>query len=437
MEALRKLSRVQTKVRRSGQVSQIAATKLVPGDIVLLDSGDIVTGDLRVVEANKLQADESTLTGESLPVEKGTAPLKKETELAARTNMLYKGTSITRGSGAGVVVATGMHTELGRISALVEEAKKEVTPLEKRLDRLGHKLIRLTVAIAALVAGIGVIRGQELFLMIETSIALAVATIPEGLPIVATVALARGMVEMAERKALINRLGSVETLGATNIIFTDKTGTLTENRMTVDRLILDSGEIEGFDMIDVDVSANGSDLETERNRLLHEALQTAVLCNNASLLKGQSENGQDGVGDPLEIAFLAAGANAGIYRDRLLDALPEEREEAFDSTTKMMATFHKQSEGYRIAVKGAPEAVLDACDSILTENGVKDLTEAKIKGLKEANTGMAREGLRILALAAKDAETVDADPYENLMFIAMAGLLDPARSKVKEAVTRA
>jgi len=434
MEALRKLSRVQTNVRRNGQVVQIAATKLVPGDMVLLDGGDIVTADLRVVEANKLQADESTLTGESLPVGKFTEPLDEKTELAERANMLFKGTSITRGSGAGVVVATGMNTELGRISTLVEEAKTETTPLEKRLDRLGHKLIWLTIAIAALVAALGIVRGKELFLMIETAIALAVAAIPEGLPIVATVALARGLVEMAKRNALINRLGSVETLGATNVIFTDKTGTLTKNKMALSKFVFDSNEVESAGSNNGDLDKDEQEIEMETNRLLHEALKIGVLCNNASLSKQQSEKGQDGVGDPMETALLVAGSNAGIFRENLLDELPEEREEAFDSETKMMATFHKQDDGYYVAVKGAPEAVLEACRSILTEDGPKDLTEEKSNHLNGANTGMAEEGLRVLALATREVETVNADPYQNLTFVAMAGLLDPARSEVKDAI---
>lgn len=434
MEALRRLSRVRTNVRRNGQVSRIAATSLVPGDIVLLEGGDIVTGDLRVIEANKLQANESTLTGESMPVGKTTLPLDEETELAARNNTLFKGTSITRGSGVGIVVATGMDTELGRISALVEEAEEEITPLEKRLDRLGHKLIRLTAAVAVLVAGIGIVRGKDLFLMIETAIALAVAAIPEGLPIVATVALARGMMEMAKRNALINRLSSVETLGATNTIFTDKTGTLTENKMTVTRFVFGSDKIDPLDTDGVDFNRKDTETGRDKHRLLDEALKTGVLCNNASLSKEQFENGRDGVGDPMERALLAAGAKAGMFRDRLLDELPEEREEAFDTSVKMMATFHTKNKGYDVAVKGAPEAVLNACTSVLSENGLQELTEETGRRLREANTDMAKDGLRVLALAGKKVETVDADPYKNLTFIAMVGLLDPVRKEVIEAV---
>ena len=434
MEALRKLSQVQTNVRRSGQVSQIAATKLVPGDIVLLDSGDIVTADMRVIEANKLQANESTLTGESLPVGKRTDPLDEKTELAERTNILFKGTAITRGSGAGVVIATGMATELGHISALVEDAKEEVTPLEKRLDRLGHRLIWLTITIAALVAITGIVSGKELFLMIETSIALAVAAIPEGLPIVATVALARGMLEMAKRNALINRLSSVETLGATSIIFTDKTGTLTENKMTVTKLVFEEDEIKSSSADNAGSNMKESAIADGKNRLLHEALKTGVLCNNATLSKGQVEKGQDGVGDPTELALLAAGATADIFRDDLLQDLPEEREEAFDNDTKMMATFHKQNSGFHIAVKGAPEVVLDACSSILTKDGPKNLTEENNRRLKKINTEMAMQGLRVLALATRRVDTVDRFPYADLTFVAMVGLLDPARSEVKQAI---
>ena len=210
MESLREMSRVRSNVLRNGRVQQINATDLVPGDIVIIEGGDIITADLRSIEANKLQADESPLTGESVPVTKSVEPLDEGTVLAERNNMLYKGTAVTKGSGAAVVVATGMKTELGKISELVEEEKEKSTPLEKMLDRLGQKLIWVTIVIAALVVIIGIVRGKELFLMIETGIALAVAAIPEGLPIVAMVALARGLLKMAKRNALINRLGQLK-----------------------------------------------------------------------------------------------------------------------------------------------------------------------------------------------------------------------------------
>jgi len=210
MEALKRLIRVSAKVRRESQIHEVLAEELVPGDIVLLEGGDLVPADIRLIEASKLQADESTLTGESVPVSKHIELIEGDVSLPERLNMIFMGTAITRGSCEGVVVATGMNTELGQISSLVEEAKEESTPLEKRLDHLGHKLIWATLVITALVAIAGILRGKELFLMVETAIALAVAAIPEGLPIVATIALARGMMRMAKRNALVNRLSAVD-----------------------------------------------------------------------------------------------------------------------------------------------------------------------------------------------------------------------------------
>ncbi|HLV02111.1 MAG TPA: HAD-IC family P-type ATPase, partial [Acidobacteriota bacterium] len=233
MEALYRLGTVQSRALRNGKVTELSAEELVPGDIIELEGGDVITADLRLIDAANLQADESALTGESVPVAKDTHPLPKDVPLADRRNMAFKGTSITRGSGLGVVIATGMNTEIGKITQLVEEAEEERTPLERRLNDLGHRLVWVTLAIAVVVVVSGLMAGKDSLLMIKTGIALAVATIPEGLPIVATIALARGMLRMARKRALVTRLSAVETLGATNIICTDKTGTLTENRMTI------------------------------------------------------------------------------------------------------------------------------------------------------------------------------------------------------------
>ena len=244
MESLQNLSKTQAKVRREGQVKQIDADQLVPGDIVVLEGGDLVPADIRLIEASKLQADESALTGESLPASKNTHPVQPDLSLAEQTNRLFKGTAITRGAGEGIVTATGMATELGHISELAEQAGGEQTPLEQRLDQLGRRLIWVTLGIAALMALMGIVQGRDLMLMVETAIALSVAAVPEGLPIVATVALARGMWRMAKQNALINRLSAVETLGSTSIVCTDKTGTLTQNRMTVSRVVVESGTVQ-------------------------------------------------------------------------------------------------------------------------------------------------------------------------------------------------
>jgi len=439
MEALKEMGRVTTKVRRRGQVREIGAEKLVPGDIVLVGGGDIITADLRLMEASKLQANESALTGESVPVSKQVVPLAADTPLAERANMLFKGTAVTRGAGEGVVVATGMETELGQISSLVDEAEDETTPLEQRLDQLGRKLVWVTLAIAAGVALIGIVQGKELFLMIETSIALAVAAIPEGLPIVATIALARGMRRMADRNALVNRLAAVETLGGTNVICTDKTGTLTENQMTVTRLAIASGAIEvsGEGLARAgEFSRNGDAVDPAGDGLLGQALEVGVLCNNASLPDQEPEEDDDStIGDPVEVALLVAGDKAGLHRPELVDQMPEAREEAFDSDTKMMATFHKKQDQFRVAVKGAPEPVLDACEVLLTNEGPTELTDDLRQSWLDRNGEMAEQGLRILALATKTVDSTEAGPYEKLEFLGLVGFVDPPREEVKEAIT--
>ncbi len=434
MEALREMSKTDATVKRNGSVKTITAEFLVPGDIVVLDSGDVVSADMRLIEANKIQADESALTGESLPVSKTAETLDGDLEIAERKNMLFKGTAITNGSGMGVVTSIGMETELGKISRLVAGAEEEVTPLEKRLDKLAHKLIWLTLSVAAAVAVIGIIRGKDLFLMVETAIALAVAAIPEGLPIVATVALARGMLRMARRNALINKLASVETLGATNVIISDKTGTLTENKMTVTRILTGAQEYE--------VAGEKSDAESEtaffendkpvninKNDLLQKIVRVGVLCNNASL-----NDKHEGIGDPLEVALLQLGLKAKIDRDDLLDELPEAREVAFQPDTKMMATYHESNGTYYIAVKGAPEAIIEHAAKIRINNQVKELDDNTKETLLTKNETLAGRGLRMLAIAERDAESKEEEPYTNLTFLALVGLKDPPREEISAAI---
>ncbi len=439
MEALQRMGSVSAKVRRDGQVHEISAEKLVPGDIVLLGGGDVVTADMRLIEASKLQTNESALTGESTPVGKQVDPLEEDVPLAERENMAFKGTAVTRGSGEGVVVATGMDTELGRISTLVEEAAEEVTPLERRLEKLGHRLIWVTLAIGAAVAVAGILAGKEIFLMIETSIALAVASIPEGLPIVATIALARGMWRMARRNALINNLSSVETLGATNVILTDKTGTLTENQMTVTQLVLPSGEFdvtgEGLETAG-EFTRDGSSVSVSDDSLLRRTLEVGVLCNNAAL-QADADEEIEAVGDPVEVALLVAGAKAGIERDRLLERKPEEREVAFDPDLKMMATFNEEDSRYRVAVKGALESVIEVCSQVLTPEGERPLSDEEREEWRERNNQMAEAGLRVLALASRRVETADADPYEDLSFLGLVGLVDPPREEVRPSIEAA
>ncbi|MBN2357218.1 cation-transporting P-type ATPase [candidate division KSB1 bacterium] len=434
MEALRNLTRVNCRVRRNGHVREISAVNLVPGDVVILEGGDVVTADMRLLEASKLQVNESSLTGESVPVEKRSDIIEEETVLAERSNMLFKGTAITRGSAVGVVTGTGMDTELGRISALVEAAEEERTPLEVRLDQLGHNLIWVTLVLTVIVAGTGILRGKETFLMISTAIALAVAAIPEGLPIVATIALARGMLRMARRNALINRLASVETLGATSIICTDKTGTLTENRMTVQtmRTLTDQVDCRHRNRNGKKIFKEGdSDCRPLEIPAFKQAVLTGLLCNNAALA---ADDKHKHTGDPLEIALLQLGRDLGIEQADVLKENPRVGEEAFDAESKMMATLHRADSKILVAVKGAPETVLEASSRVCMTEGSKTLDADDKKAWSELNHKMAEEGYRVLAMASKTVDDTETNPYENLQLTALIGLVDPPRGDVAESI---
>jgi Ca2+-transporting ATPase len=437
MEALRRLGRVHAKVRRAGAPVVLPAEQLVPGDIVLLDAGDVLTADLRVVIASRLQVDESALTGESLSVDKTTAPVSADAALPDRESMLFKGTALTRGSGEGVVVATGMATEIGAISQLVEEAESEVTPLEARLERLGRRLIVLTFAIVALVGAVSIWAGRDLYLSIEIALALAVASIPEGLPIVATVALARGMWRMARRNALIEQLSAVETLGSTSVILADKTGTLTENRMVVAEIALPDGTTITFEprsRLDTPFSKDGTEVAASELPLLTGALRVAALCNNAELARASSSDGL-GVGDPTELALLVAAREAGLERDDLLASAPEIQEVAFDSDARRMATLHRDSGGIVAAVKGAPESIIRICAGSAGPGDPSPGFDARTqaKWLERADQ-MAFRGQRVLALATRTFADPSAFAYEKMTFLGLVGLLDPPRVGVRAAI---
>jgi Ca2+-transporting ATPase len=425
MEALQVLARVNARVRREGEVLEIRAVQLVPGDVVLLEGGDVVSADIRLIEASNLQADESALTGESVPVAKSAAAVPEAAPLAERSSMVYKGTAITRGAGEGVVVATGLATELGRISSLVEATEDERTPLEQRLERLGRRLIWLTLALAGLLVLAGIAVGRDLELMLRTAVALAVATVPEGLPVVATIALARGMWRMAERNVLINRLSAVETLGATGVICTDKTGTLTENRMTVTRLALPGGdvEVEGERFL-CDGQPPAGDREVE----LRRALEIGAMCNNASL------QGERWSGDPLEVALLAAARAADLTRAALEQRRPRIRVEAFDTSTRMMATLHEDGTRFLVAVKGAPEAVIGACSSLISARGQVELSDAQREAWLQRNAALAADGLRVIALASNTGPDAPDDLYARLALVGLVGLLDPPRGDVRGSI---
>ena len=430
IEALRVLGTRSARVNRDGRTLLVPAERLVPGDVVLLDAGDVITADLRLVEASNLEVDESTLTGESVGVGKTIAPVDANARVSDRSSMLFKGTSITRGNGIGVVAATGMDTELGHISRLVEESEPEKSPLEKKLMRLSGQLVWVTLILSALIGGIGLAQGKDAFLMVEAAIALAIAAIPEGLPIVATLALARGMWRMVRQNALIERLSAVETLGATTVILTDKTGTLTENRMTVRRVWLPSGQFT-VGKNGLEASHEASQVFPIQNRELDRFLEIAVLCNNATLGRVSDED----TGDPMELALLRAGRLAGFERDELLNKSPEIVEHAFDTTTKMMATVHHSDGAYVFAVKGAPEAVLANAQCVAGKDSDAVMDEATRAEWLARVDKLGAEGLRVLAFAAHRKPAPDGPPFESLTFLGLVGLEDPPRADVPDAIS--
>ena len=429
IEAIRALGSRSARVLRGNQTRLISAEQLVPGDIVLLDAGDVISADLRVVESADLDADESSLTGESMRVSKSAAPVKVDARVADRTSMLFKGTSVTRGSGTGVVIATGMDSELGHISKLVVDAETEASPLEKKLALLSGQLIWVTLALTSLIGGIGLLQGKDAFLMVEAAIALAVAAIPEGLPIVATLALARGMWRMARKNALVERLSAVETLGATTVILTDKTGTLTENRMTVRRIWLSSGELSvGDGSFEVD---GNTPVRPDTIAELQCLLKVAVLCNNATLGEVTAEDS----GDPMELALLRAGRLAGLDRRQLLSESAEIKEHAFDTDRKMMATVHRCGDAYLFAIKGAPEAVLAGAELVLREERAVALDETTRNEWLARVAALGANGLRVLAFAKQIQPRSDDPAFEALIFLGLVGLEDPPRANVPDAIS--
>lgn len=428
MEALYRMIPVTARIRREGLSELIPIHELTPGDIVLLEGGDIVPAGLRLLEATNLYCDESTLTGESAPVQKTTEALPVDTFLADRTNVAFKGVAVVRGAGVGVVSNIGGETELGRISELLQDAKAKSHPLEKRLDKLGEALVGITFVLSFLIALAGYLRGFGLVEMVETAIALVVAAVPEGLPVVATLALARGMFRMARRNTLIARLSAVETLGAATIILTDKTGTLTENRMTVSGFLLDGRDIE--------VGGGLKKTSVAEDQVLRRALEIGALCNTAEMTSAGIEGETAGVGDPMELALLDVAHSAGVQPDLDPDDRPEVSMHSFDSSHNMMATVHRVEDGYFTAVKGAPEAVLKHADRVLTDGDIVEVTDSDRANWLARVEASARKGYRLIGLACKYHQAMDEVPYDSLTLVGFVCLLDPLRKDVAAAVAQ-
>ena len=431
MNALRQLSKTNAHVIRDGALRQIKAAGLVPGDMVVLEAGDVVPADGRIIVGRNLEAREAALTGESAPVEKEDKSAHPKAVLGDRRCMVYKGTIISKGNAKVLITATGKLTELGRIAKMAGEATKESTPLEKKLARLSRKLLWLTLALTLLILLIGILEGRELYLMIKTAIPLAVAAIPEGLPIVATIALARGMLRLAQRQVIVKKLSAVETLGETQIIFTDKTGTLTENRLSVDTLVFDFGKDSlqfGKDKIFFKNPANNWFSETYA---FEQLLRISVLCNNANLRDG---DGSEHLGDPLEVALLEMVRSSGWNPDQLRHEFPRQKEIPFDSETKMMGTLHRNGKqpDYLVCIKGAVEVILPESDFVLTRDGKRPFREAE-EWLQKAEE-LGAKGLRTLAIAYSEINQPEDEFFHNLVLVGITAFLDPPRKDVPAAI---
>lgn len=437
LNALRQSSHALARVRRDQREAMIDTAELVPGDIVILNAGDRVPADLRLLEAASLRAEESALTGESVPVEKAVAAVTADAVLAERHSMLYLGTMIAAGHAVAVVTATGAQTEMGRIGHLVASVPDESTPLERRLNELGRHLVMLVLVIAAIVMVTGWLRGETWWVMIEVGISLAVAAVPEGLPAVTTLILALGVLRMARERAIVRRLSAVETLGSTTVICSDKTGTLTENRMTVREYQLANGSA---------VKLAGQLPST--NELLNRAVRASVLCNEASfdpVVTEVAAEKKQAAGDPTEIALLVAADGLKVNVAQMRSEYPKLAERPFDADSKRMTTIHRMNDGMRLALlKGAPGVVLDACsDYAEGENQVKPLdVEARARFLN-TNEQMADQALRVLALAEKrlgqdglDA-AAEAESTSGYTMLGFVGMIDPPRAGVAEAIRQA
>jgi Ca2+-transporting ATPase len=438
LSALRALAVPQAVVRRDGHVSRIAAADLVPGDLVLLEAGAAVPADARLLRTAALQINESTLTGESAPVRKDPgARSGPETPLPERLDMVYLGTTVLSGSGAAVVTATGSATELGRIGHLVATAGSRATPLERQVEALGRRLIVLVIGVCAVVGVAGILHGEPVGLMLETAISLAIAAVPEGLPAVVSVALAAGLWRLARRGALVRRLAAVETLGSTTVICADKTGTMTENQMTVTVLRIGDRRITvgggGRSAAGSFVDEAGRPVAPLADPHLTLLLTAAALCNDAALRA--APDGLHLSGDPTEAALLVAAVKAGLDPGELARAWPRHREIPFDPVSRLMATFHTMpGAGPVLLAKGAPRAILERATHAHTVAGPVALTEETRVRLLADNQAMAREGLRVLAFAWRPIETIESATVADLTFLGFAGFVDPVRPEVAGAI---
>ncbi len=432
LEALKNLAAPVTKVLRGGEVKEIPARDLVPGDIVILETGAIVPADIRLIEAVNLKVQEAALTGESVPVDKQTGTLAVEdVALGDRTNMAFSSSLITYGRGRGVVTSTGMQTEVGKIAYMLQQTVETETPMSQRLEQLGRILGTAALVICAVIFLVGVLYGNSVLSMFMTAVSLAVAAIPEGLPAVSTIVLAIGVQRLVKRNAIIRTLPSVETLGSASVICSDKTGTLTQNKMTVVEAYVNHKKDS------INRTSPASVLNEEENRLL----TISVLCADARLRK--TDDGRyEYTGDPTETALLDFGVLYGKLKNELEKQYPRIAEIPFDSERKRMTTVNRMPDGStRVNVKGGLDEVLSVCNRIIINGDVRSLSKEDKEKIGRANLSMTDSALRVLAMAYKDLpeppDRVEIGNLENeLIFIGLLGMIDPARPEVVEAVAK-
>ncbi len=442
LEALKKMTAPTAMVLRGGKEVKITTSELVPGDIILLYTGDKIPADSRLIEAINLKVDEASLTGESSPVSKDTAPLKGDVPLNDKRNMLFTGTVVVYGRGKAVVTSTGMNTEFGKIAKMVQMTVEEETPLEKRMASVGKWVGILSIVVCLMVAVIGIIEGRSILDMILWGVSLAVAAVPEALPAIVTGALAVGMYRMAKVNTIVKRLPAVETLGCTSVICSDKTGTMTKGEMTVQRIYANDKVMK---VSGVGYEPEGQFLfedkkvDPAQEEELVTLLKVATLCNDAKLEKDTATERWIVKGDPTEGALVVAAAKAGLWKEELEKEAPRIGEVPFSSERKCMTTAHIVSSKKKVAfMKGAPEIVLGKCTKIYVNGKVRKINEEDRAELLKINEVMAMQALRNLGFAFRDlpesAEVFDEKIEEDLIFLGIIGMIDPPREEVKEAI---
>jgi Ca2+-transporting ATPase len=438
MKALKQMAAPSASVLRNGKEVEIPSRELVPGDIIFLKTGDRIPADARLIEVVNLKADEASLTGESAPVEKTAKVLPGEISVGDRENMVFTGTAAVYGRGMAIVTSTGMITEFGKIATMLQEVKKEQTPLQINLDQLGKWIAIGALALCFILAAIGVLRGHQILEMLIWGVSLAVAAVPEALPAVVTISLALGVQKMVRRHALIRKLPAVETLGCTTFICSDKTGTLTQDQMTIRRIYVDGRLI---DVTGVGYEPKGEfhleckALNPEKDDALQKLLHIGSLCNDTSL---DSANGVWKIkGDPTEGAFVVTAAKAGLWQKELQSQSPRIHEIPFSSETKRMTTIHQTSQGKIAYSKGAPEVILNSCSHIYRNGKEAKLNDDVKSDILSVSQEMAGDALRVLGVAYKrlpDTATTTENTEQEMVFVGLAGMIDPPREEVKEAV---